>query len=584
MLFRYRKHGPSLLDAARARHGELTEYIRRKHAGLYGRDARVRLKRQWSPAVLIAAPESQIGRQTIRDWAPLAPGADLPPSRDSAILVPGNAGGLRPESGELAALASWGGRHRLELRDGSLALSRKAYLDGGPRHASSMRPKRSTTFPRPLERLRRHLANAGLLSLEAWTRHPVRSAARLIPLRLKERANEVSGRQLFDLSFYLQFRPSSIHAAGAVEAPLCYFPQTSSRKRIAFVTPHLGPGGAEAVLLDVAACLDRDRYESLLLATQSHNDSWRNRWEDAVDHVYDLRELVGFPKAAAALYSIAVNWGVETLLVQNSLSGYSILPHLKTRLPELRTIDLIHSADEDWDLMAATRDVAPALDLRVAISETVRTRLRQDGAPDSKIRLIRNGVDLRRFCASREIAPGGIHSILFAGRLDPVKRPLLLPEIARELRHRRKRDDFRFIIAGDGPEKAALEARVRQLGLHALFDLRGHVNDIAPLLGQCNVVVLPSRAEGIPLIILEAFASRRTVVASAVGAVPELVTPETGVAVACGPGEVSGFAGALNELLDQPALREARGQNGRMLVERLYDRRRFEDEYRALFA
>src|SRR5208282_2101042 len=99
----------------------------------------------------------------------------------------------------------------------------------------------------------------------------------------------------------------------------------------------------------------------------------------------------------------------------------------------------------------------------------------------------------------------------------------------------------------------ALEARVRQFGLHTLFDLRGGVNDIAPVLAQSNVVVLPSRAEGIPLIILEAFASCRTVVASAVGAVRELVTPETGVTIACGPGEVSGFAGALNELLDQPA-------------------------------
>jgi len=584
VLFRYRTHGPSLPDTARARHAELTEYIRQKHPGLYGNEARARLKRIWSPAVCIAAPESQIGRQTIVDWIPVALTDAAAPPHGAAFLSPGSARDLSTDSGELAALAVWGGRQRLELPDGSLALSRSAFLEGSPRSAASVRSKRHIFLVGAFARLGRHLSNAGLLSLAAWARHPLRSAGRLIPLRLKERANEVSGRRLFDLSFYLQFRPSSIQAAGAVEAPLSYFPRASSRKRVAFVTPHLGPGGAEAVLLDIAASLDRDRYELLLLATQSQNDGWRKRWEKTVDHVYDLRKLVGFGKAGAAVYSIALNWGVETLLLQNSLTGYSILPQLKARLPSLRTIDLIHSVDQDWDIVAATRDVAPSLDIRVAISETVRASLRRQGTPDAKIRLIRNGVDLRRFSPCCAVASGGVHRILFAGRLDPVKRPLLLPEIARELRRLRKRDDFRFIIAGDGPEREALAMRVRKYGLGATFDFRGHVDDIAPLLGQCEVLVLPSEAEGIPLVVLEAFASCRAVVASAVGGVPELVTVETGAAIPRGPREVSEFADALNELLDQPLSREARAQNGRMLVERLYDRQRFADEYRALFA
>ena len=81
---------------------------------------------------------------------------------------------------------------------------------------------------------------------------------------------------------------------------------------------------------------------------------------------------MGFSKAGATVYSIALNWGVETLLVRKSLTGYSILPQFKTRLPSLRTIDLIHPVDQDWNVMAATRDVAPSRDIRVAISETMR--------------------------------------------------------------------------------------------------------------------------------------------------------------------------------------------------------------------
>lgn len=583
ILFHYRKHGPSLLDKARARHTEILEHIHRKHPALYAREARADLKRRWSPAVRIAAVESQIVQQTIVDWAPFVR-TDETAAACPAFLQPASAQVLRPDSAELAALAVWGGRERLELPDGSLALSPRAFLKGALRRSEPKRAASSKAFPAGMERLRRHLSNAGLLSLRAWTRHPLQSAARIIPLRLKERANKFTGRQLFDLSFYMQFRPESIHAAGTVQTPLCYFPRTSSRKRVAFVTPHLGAGGAETVLLDIAASLDRDRYELLLLATQSHDDVWRGRWEAAADHIYDLQHLVGFDKAGAAIYSIAANWDVETLLVQNSLTGYSVLPQLKTRLPSLRTIDLIHSVDEDWNLVKATRDVAPALDSRVAISAAIRSELQRHGTPDAKIQLIRNGVDLRRFSSRAANAHDRLHRILFAGRLDAVKRPLLLADIAQELRQRRKSDDFRFVVAGDGAERAALTARVHKCGLDAVFDLRGYVADIVPLLEECDLVLLPSAAEGIPLIILEAFASCRTVVASAVGAVPEAVTPETGRTIPRGPREVSEFADAVNELLDKQSLRETLAKNGRKLVEQLYDRQRALEGYRALFA
>lgn len=583
VLFRYRKHGPSLTDVARARHGEIVEYIRQKHPGLYGDAARARIKSRWAPAVSIAGLEGRMERQTIRDWAPVSTADDAAAVRGSAFLVAGRAERLRPESGELAALAVWGGRQQLELPDGSVALSRAAFFQGTARPRPKS-PPRQIAFSGRFERLRRHLWNAGLLSPRAWTEHPLRSAGRLIPLRLKERVNQLFRRQLFDLTFYLQFRPAAIPAASAIHQPLCYLPEAPSRKRVAFVTPHLGPGGAESVLLDIAATLDRGRYELFLLATQSQNDGWRGRWEEAVDHVYDLQELVGFDKAGVAIYSIAVNWRVETLLVQNALAGYGILPQLKARMPSLRTIDLIHSVDADWDLVSATRDAARSLDVRVAISETVRSRLRQDGTPESRIRLIRNGIDLERFSPRRAAAAGGLHRILFAGRLDAVKRPLLVPQIAEALRERRGRDDFRFVIAGDGPERASLVARVRERGLETLFDFRGQVPDTAPLLGECEMVILPSKAEGIPLIVLEAFASLRTVVASAVGGVPEVVTPETGVPIPYGPREVRQFADALHELMEHPELRDARAERGRKLVEQLFGRQQFAGAYRALFA
>jgi len=453
-------------------------------------------------------------------------------------------------------------------------------------------------LPARLETIHRHLVNAGVLSIEAWTRHPLRSAGRLIPLRLKERVNRaairISGRRVFDLSFYLRFQPAAVDAEGLIAAALVYIPEPrSSRRRIGLVTPHLGPGGAESVLLEIAGALDPERYELFLIATQSTDDSWRGQWERRTGHIYDLRKLVHAEKLTPAIYSICVNWELDALLLQNSLYAYSVLPQIKKKLPPIRTIDVIHSVDADWNQVAATRGIDAALDVRVAISERVRQELIAQGIDESKIRLIWNGVDLERFdvahfCHQDASAPDGPHRILFAGRLEAVKRPLLLAEIALGLRHRRERDDFRFVVAGDGPEAAGLRRRVHSHGLDGLFEFRGNVADIAPELAACEMIVLPSKAEGIPLIVLEAFAASRPVVASAVGAVPEVVTAETGILVPPGADdngkeEIEKFVAALDLLMGDPGLRRSLGTNGRRLVELRFDRRRAAEAYRALF-
>jgi glycosyltransferase involved in cell wall biosynthesis len=447
-------------------------------------------------------------------------------------------------------------------------------------------PKPATEAPpRPprLETIHRHLVNAGLLSWHAWTRHPLRSAGRLIPLRIKEQANRFSGRRLFDLSFYLQFQPAAVESHDTVSAPLVYMPEYSPRRRIGLVTPHLGPGGAERVLLEIAAALDPRQHEVFLIATHSTDDSWREQWNERAAHVYDLRKLMDTERVPAGVYCIGVNWKLDFLLVQNSLPAYSVLPQIKKRLPDIRTIDLIHAVNQDWNQVTATRGVDAAIDVRVAISDTVRRELIRQGVDESKIRLISNGVDLERFRDLRDRPAGGPHRILFAGRLEAVKRPLLLAEIARGLREHRGRDDFAFVVAGDGPEAIRLRQRVRAYGLDGLFEFRGQVTDIAPELAACEVVVLPSRAEGIPLIVLEAFAASRPVVASAVGGVPEVVTPETGILVPQDRDEIAKFVTALDLLAGDPSLRQRLGANGRGLVERGFDRRRALEAYRSLF-
>jgi glycosyltransferase involved in cell wall biosynthesis len=301
-----------------------------------------------------------------------------------------------------------------------------------------------------------------------------------------------------------------------------------------------------------------------------------------VEHVYDLAKIVSPEKMSGAVYSIVCNWNCAAVLVQNSLFGYAALPHIK-RTTGTRTLDLIHAAGTEWDLISVTKGVAPAIDIRVAVSNSVRIHLLACGAMEERTRLIRNGVDLDRFQPSPVRRNAALNRILFVGRLDPVKRPLLLVPIALEFAARRRNRDFRFIVAGDGSEAGRLRESVRRAGLEAVFEFRGHVEDVGPLFAESDVLVLPSESEGVPLVILEALACSRPVVASRVGAVAEAIDPACGLLIDVAGGEAAAFAAALDHLFDQPELRRQMGAAGRRKVEQYYDRRRCLEAYARLF-
>jgi glycosyltransferase involved in cell wall biosynthesis/GT2 family glycosyltransferase len=549
-LFRYRRQGITRSDTALAHHQELVDYIQQRHPELYEYENRARLKARWSPAVSIIAREPP-RNQTIEDIQSIAPGQ----SPTSSTVLNALDGPLEPEAAELAALESWTG--------------------GGKRANTSATPAAST--------LHRHLLNAELLALRSWTHHPARSLARLIPLRVKEGVNRFAGHPWFDLSFYLQFQPNSVLLGDSVVEPLVYYPKAAQGdKRIALVTPHLGQGGAEAVLYDIASTLCSGGFESLLLATQSRDDRWLTKWRERVQHVYDLAQVVAPERMVVALYSVISNWRCDYLLVQNSLYGYAAIAHIRKICPDIKVVDVIHSVDEAWDQIGATAAVASHIDQRIAMSQSVRNRLLATGTPESKILLVRNGVDLERFQpAPVQHSGDSVKSILFAARLDAVKRPLLVADIAKALMALRPQGDFRVTVAGDGPERERFEPYVHKLGLQARFDFRGQVDDLAPLYAACDVVILPSRSEGVPLVVLEALASARPVVASKVGAIPEVLDSSCGILV--DKPDPAEFARAVNSLLDQPALRETMGAAGRQKMEANHDIRKTREAFAQIF-
>ena len=129
---------------------------------------------------------------------------------------------------------------------------------------------------------------------------------------------------------------------------------------------------------------------------------------------------------------------------------------------------------------------------------------------------------------------------------------------------------YEALIVGDGPDRRALERRLRQLGLEESVRLAGARDDVPALLADADVFVLASRSEGMPVSVIEAMAAGLPVVASRVGGVPELVEDaETGFLVP--PEDPPALTRALARLLEDQALRRRLGDAGRQRARREFD-------------
>ena len=196
-----------------------------------------------------------------------------------------------------------------------------------------------------------------------------------------------------------------------------------------------------------------------------------------------------------------------------------------------------------------------------------------------KLKIVHCGVRPDTYC--RRARHGSGKRIFFVGRLDAIKGvPLLLEAFAAALKNH---PDARLDIIGDGPAREMLQNQARELGDAVAFLGYQPQEAVAEHLQEADIFVLPSFAEGVPVVIMEAMASRLPVIASHVAGVPELVEDgRTGFLVP--PGDLETLAMRLETLLSDPALCSRMGETGRAIVEADFDVDREAGWIAALFA
>lgn len=197
-------------------------------------------------------------------------------------------------------------------------------------------------------------------------------------------------------------------------------------------------------------------------------------------------------------------------------------------------------------------------------------RLAPEGHSD-KIVIARCALALEEFNDTPAVN-GNTQMFVCVGRLCPQKGQVLIPKAAAALR--KEFPNLRIVLVGDGESRSSIEAAIEDYGVADMVELRGWVanKEVLDLIKNSRALLLPSNAEGLPVVIMEALASDRPVISTTIAGIPELVDDSCGWLFPAGDGE--GLTGAIRAALESsPAVLSRMGEAGRSRVAQFHDRR-----------
>jgi glycosyltransferase involved in cell wall biosynthesis len=357
--------------------------------------------------------------------------------------------------------------------------------------------------------------------------------------------------------------------------------------RVCFLIDELAAAGTETQLLALIRHLDRARVRPYLVLLRG--DSQVSRALEPADcpvlrlGVGALRSPATALRAAKFMHFL---WREQIDVVQayfpdSSYFGVPAAAFAGVRHRVRTRNNIGHWATRTHRLLGRALNLVTTA--TIANCEAARQSLLRDERPRAdRVVVLENGVDLDRFL-SLDAPAGPPRRVGAVANLRAVKGLDVLVAAAALLRERHP--EVSFHVAGEGEERAALERQVRQAGLEGRFHLGGSQSDVPGFLGGLDVAVQASRAEGMPNAVLEHMAAARPIVATAVGATPELIEDgRHGLLVP--PGDAAALAAAVGRLLADRDLAGRLAGAARRRAEQCYGRaamvRRFEAFYTRL--
>lgn len=308
---------------------------------------------------------------------------------------------------------------------------------------------------------------------------------------------------------------------------------TPRARTVLFLVPHLETGGAERQLTELVTRMDAKRFRPVVVCQKGGGPFFDEIQRSGVEiHRLDLHGRYDL-RFALRLAQICRSRRVKAMVIQGFSTG--VVGRLVGKLLGIRPILLAEHAtgriDPDPKKRPIERLLAPLADGIIAVAKGQIPFLLEDkGYPESKIRVIYNGIDLdawQPLPRDQELAASwGIDAetpvIGILAMLRPEKDHVTFLRAARLVADLLPR--AKFLIVGDGVERPSLEQLTKELGLSGCVTFTGRRADIPNIVSLFDVTVLTSTTvETFPMSFLEAMALGKPLVTTRVGGVPEMI-------------------------------------------------------------
>lgn len=314
----------------------------------------------------------------------------------------------------------------------------------------------------------------------------------------------------------------------------------------------------------------------------------------AVDFPGDAPSLTGRPGLARLFRLSRYMRGFDLILTYN----WGAFDVVMARYLFARSADfppLVHHEDGFNEDEAAQLKTSRNLYRRLGLSAAFKLVVPSDrleaiarsawAQPADRVVRIGNGIPVARFHDPpvRDALPGFARrdGELVIGTLAGLRAVKNLPRLVRAFAGMTEKN-ARLIIVGEGPESEAIMAAARVAGVADRVLLPGFLADPARYIGQFDIFALSSDSEQFPISLVEAMAAARPVVATAVGDIPAMVSPDNRPLIVA-PDDEAAFTAALDSLAERADLRRALGRANREKAAAEFDERRMIDRYARLY-
>ena len=313
---------------------------------------------------------------------------------------------------------------------------------------------------------------------------------------------------------------------------------------ILMIIPWMILGGADKFNIELIKRLDKDKFNFTIITTEPELNNYRQEFEK-YGVVYDLTTFIDQKYWLSFIEYIIKKRNINLVFNTNSEMGYSILPYIKAKHPQVPIVDYVHM--EEWYNRNGgySRDSSAdssVIDKTLICNENSRKVLIDYfNRKEEETKTVYIGVDTEKFNPDNydkkalkekyNLENNNKFIISYICRITEQKRPLLLLEIIKKLSLERK--DFLFLIVGNGTLLKQVKAEANKLKILDYIRFIDSTDNAQEIYKISDVTINCSIKEGLALTSYESLSMGVPVISSDVGGQRELINEDVGVIVPC---------------------------------------------------